>query len=149
RRPSGRACMSGPDRNDLPTIETVEDEAAGWLWRQHQVCWQDADQVAFDKWLATSNWHLAAYWRLKATWNRTERLVALKSSQTLIGNRQERRAKPLLRLSAIACSIALLGSIVVYSWTTHTDSYATKLGERATVALSDGSQIQLNTDTQI
>jgi len=141
--------MSDSGRTEPQSIETVEDEAAGWLWRQHQSAWQEADQAAFDQWLATSSRHLAAYWRLRATWNRTERLAALRRSQPQKNTRSTKPAWPVVRLAAIVCSVALLGSAAVYGWTTREDAYATRLGERATVALADGSQIQLNTNTAV
>ena len=139
--------MSDSGRTEQGIVETVEDEAAGWLWRQHQSGWQETDRAAFDQWLATSNRHLAAYWRLRATWNRTERLAALRRSQPQETAQSNKSAWSVLRPAVIVCAAALLSSAAVYGWTTREDLYATRIGERATVTLADGSQIQLNTNT--
>ena len=130
--------------------EVVGDEAAEWILRQCGSDWHQTDQAELDVWLAQSTEHLVAYWRLKAGWNRTERLVALKSAgMRPAAESTEHPLRKWLRLGAVACVIAVATSAAMYGWPIRADMYATALGQRATVKLSDGSQVQLNTDSAI
>ncbi len=137
-------------QNGVLQSDEIKDLAADWLWRQQEADWSEADQSALDAWLAQSRYHLVAYWRLKAAWKRTERLAALKSGRL----RPEKpapttRSWRALRFVAATCTIAVLAAAGAYHWTTHEDRYATTVGQRATVTLADGSQIELNTNSAI
>jgi transmembrane sensor len=142
--------MSGEGQSIAPRAEIAEDQAAEWLWRQQATEWQQVDQAALDAWLAQSRYHLAAYWRLKAAWDRTERLVALKPGRMQPAKASAgKRFWPTLRFAAAACAAIGLIMAGVYGWSAREEDYATAVGERATISLADGSQVQLNTDSAI
>jgi transmembrane sensor len=132
----------------LPAAE-IEAQAALWLERRHFGAWDDAAKTAFDMWLAESPAHLLAYWRLDATWNRTERLVALKPARTDVAAPQKKRVWPnLMRLAAVAAIVAAVaGASSFYFAKPRIDTYSTALGERKILTLPDGSKIELNTDS--
>ena len=141
--------MSGEGQDSARRTDTVKDQAADWLWRQQAPDWRPEDQAALETWLAHSRYHLAAYWRLKAAWGRTERLAALKPGRMrpaeMFGTK---RFWPALRF-ATACVAVGIVFAGIYEWSARESAYATSLGERATISLADGSQVQLNTDSAI
>jgi len=137
---SGEAtCLSAP---------TIEAEAALWLERRHIGHWDADIQEAFDAWMTESSAHVLAYWRLDAAWKRAERLVALTPAQETAAHGRTRRFG-FLRV-AIGLTIAVMaGAGALYLRPTPVHTYTTALGEAKTVVLSDGSRIELNTDSML
>jgi len=126
----------------------IEAQAALWLERRHFGVWDDCAQAAFDSWLSESSAHLIAYWRLDAIWNRTERLVVLKSPLKEMQPFQKKVWPGLLRLAAVACVVlAVTGAGALFFTKPAIDTYATALGERKILTLPDGSKIELNTNS--
>jgi len=141
--------MSDPaEQESSLRSDAIKDRAADWLWRQQSSDWCLADQAALDEWLAESRYHLVAYWRLKAVWERTERLAALRPLRTRLETSPNRRF-PKLQFLAAGCAVAFVAIAATYKWSAHDDRYATAVGQRATVRLADGSQIELNTNSAI
>lgn len=143
--------MNGGNRPDtVLQSDEIKDLAADWLWRQQAAEWSEEDQAALDEWLAQSRYHLVAYWRLKAAWQRTERLAALRPLPMRRPDvASSARRWPKLRFVAAACAMAALVIAGTYRWTAQEDHYATAVGQRATIRLADGSQIELNTNSAI
>lgn len=130
--------------------EAIETRAADWmLARRMAESWSDADQSALDAWLAESPAHLLAYWRLEETWSRAHRLKALQSPTGTPSVPSKRLFKRYVigfaasgGISIIAIAMAL-GQYFIPS----TKTYVTPVGGHLTLALTDGSKIDLNTDT--
>ncbi len=142
--------MSSTERETMRNAEYVGDQAAEWLVRQRASDWSQEDQTALDAWLAHSPHHRAAYWRLKAGWSRTRRLAALKPGRMRPADLQtQKRSWSPLRFLAVGCGIAVFSLAGLYGWSTKKSSYETAVGQRETISLADGSQIQINTDTAI
>lgn len=126
--------------------------AADWLQRQSFWKWSAEDQAAFDAWLAESRAHRIAYWRQKSVWESARRLRALRAPMTRPGTSiPVARTKPFaLRIAAAAIVAAVVGAMG-YSYfgfaSNNEKVYATAVGGRETIALSDGSRIELNTNT--
>lgn len=135
--------------SDVLSASEIEAQAALWLERRHFGVWDDTAKTAFDTWLAESSAHLLAYWRLDATWNRTERLVALKSSRTEIVALEKKSIWPnMIRWAAAAGIIAAIaGATSLYFSDPRIVTYSTALGERKILTLPDGSKIELNTNS--
>ncbi len=94
--------------------------------------------------------HLLAFWRLNATWERTHRLAALRPSRPAAPNILSRTKQwPLLfRVGAAVAVLACVGVFVAKPFQeTPEITYSTPVGGHKTLALSDGSHIELNTDT--
>ena len=124
--------------------------AADWLQRQTFWNWGADEQAALDAWLAQSRAHRIAYWRQKAVWDNTERLVALRSPVSARDERIADGKSQIFRIAAAAIAVGVLGvSGLLYLQHAYTKEtvYATRVGGRQTVALADGSRIELNTDT--
>lgn len=145
--------------NTLPESQSdsaaIEERAADWLQRRrYWKEWSEADQKTLDAWLAESMTHAVAFWRLEATLDRTERLSALRPLRLQRPpNDTPKRLPTTLRFAAVFGALAVVAAIG-YS-TLHSlpepvgQLYSTGLGGRATVQLTDGSSIELNTNTLI
>jgi transmembrane sensor len=128
-------------------------QAASWLRRRNLGNWQEADQAAFDEWLEQDIANRVAYWRLKAAWGRADRLAALRHDR-IAAHTQSSVASRALKIAAGVALIAISGAVGNF-WLRNAQQqpsdavYSTALGERKTIALTDGSEIELNTNTAI
>ncbi|HEV2561261.1 MAG TPA: FecR domain-containing protein [Rhizomicrobium sp.] len=141
--------MSGSQTPAALSAREIDARAADWLQRREFWDWSDADQAALDEWLAQSWANRVAYHRLEAAWSRTNRLAALSGYKR--ENEEERGgARFLLRAAAAFALVAVMGaSAAVYIWQPKAKAYSTGTGERETLSLPDGSQIELNTNTSL
>lgn len=144
--------MSDPAGKEGPANALdVDARAADFLIRRSdRARWNADDEAAFDAWLGQSLAHKVAYWRLESIWKRADRLNALKS---VLPQRSRAAAirprRPLLFgiAAAIAAVVALgstAGFLILHA---RPATYATSIGGRELIKLSDGSRIELNTDT--
>jgi len=127
-------------------------EAAAWLRRRTLEAWSDADETALSTWLEQDVANKVAYWRLKAAWGRADRLAALRRDTTIVAQ-QPKTSSHMLKIAAGVALIAISATAGNF-WLNRQNQpkdavYATALGERKTIALTDGSEIELNTDTAI
>jgi len=138
--------------NETANAQSIQARAAEWLAeRRYSENWTEEEQVQLDGWLAASLEHEVAYWRLDAAWNRTERLAALRRPPEDDEVAERRLSPALLRMVAATVVIAVLGA-GLFLWNANANStkiYTTPVGGRETIALADGSSIDLNTDTVV
>jgi transmembrane sensor len=130
-----------------PGAKDIQEQAALWLMdvRDH-ADWSADDQAKLDAWLAQSHAHRIAYLRLEAAWNRTHRLAALRGGRARRSS--DRKFLPLLVGAAATLAVAaVLGMRMLSPQVEPAKIYKTALGEHKTIALTDGSEIELNTDT--
>ncbi len=147
---------------DFPDIPKVEAEAAEWI-----MIFEDGDEtaddiVAFRAWLAQGDPYREAYHRLAALWGALDRLDDLEeipmstkntpSIRTALSETLLSRRSGLVGIAASVAAAVCVG--VVLQTNTENDykfnsTYATKLGERQTVTLPDGSEVILNTNSEI
>jgi transmembrane sensor len=128
----------------------VEATAARWLARRENADWCDADQTELDAWLAKSTAHMIAYLRFHDAWNRADRLAALRAPMRKTPSPASGKLRNnMLRLTAGLVLAAGAAALAVTSLRTTPaeTTYATPVGGREIIALSDGSQVELNTDT--
>jgi len=138
--------MSSPET----TSADINAEAAAWLRRRHLETWTAENESALQTWLDQAMAHRIAYWRLKAAWERADRLAALRREKTATPNSSA--ALRIAKFAAAALVLAVAGAGAYRSLTPRSPSaalYATAVGEHKTIRLTDGSQIELNTDTKI
>ena len=121
------------------------------LKRQLSLAWSDADQAELDAWLEQSPANRIAYWRLEAAWKQAERLSALRKSQVKPGTPQLRKNYGrMFGAAAAVIAIAIVGALSIPSPKQPLGkTYSTPIGGRLTLALKDGSQIELNTNTSL
>lgn len=130
--------------------EHIEEIAASWIRRRYFSDWNAQGQADLDAWLNESPAHEVAYLRLEAAWERTERLAALRrpfAEKTV----SKFNVRPVLfRMAAAFAFFAILGAGAAYVWQAPRDrTYSTPIGGHETVAFTDGSRIELNTNTVI
>lgn len=129
------------------TMDT-EEMAARWLLRREEADWSPGDQAQLDAWLDEAPEHKVAFWRLEYGWAQADRIGAL-------GRTPPRHAtpRPKVWVMAAAASIAVMvvvgGALWGGSEWLRQKTYATSLGEERTIALVDGSKIELNTQTHL
>ncbi|HET7085498.1 MAG TPA: FecR domain-containing protein [Rhizomicrobium sp.] len=130
--------------------QKTEFMAAQWVAREDRGL-RDKEEAELFVWLDESTANKVAYLRLKACWDKTARLAALKRPE-LARKRSAPRwsSRPVLAIAA-ALLIALLAAGSVYRYTGRDQqvTYTAQAGERPVLSLSDGSRIQLNTNTEV
>lgn len=148
------------------------DAAAGdWLARRDSGNWTDEDQARFDRWLNESTLHRVAYLRIEQVWERSARLQTLGAGRVpgeippvgrwarapFAGDDMAETASgwplwlhrlPRARVLAAAAVILVVLGIGFGLWPPQS-SYRTAVGGLASVPMSDGSKVTLNTDSQI
>lgn len=127
-----------------PQAGELETQASDWLTRQDFGALDETEAARFEAWLSQSAYHRVAYWRLKALWQDSERLAALR-----LPMRQPRaavaKARTWPKIAAAFAIAAILGAGALLATFEQQRSYTTVLGQRKTITLADGSQIDLNT----
>lgn len=137
--------------------EAVRQAAALWVVRLDDAACSAADRAAFEAWRDESHEHEAAFEREAAAWTRLARLRALRPpaerpDRDLLA--PERRpvlsrlgqstwARGMAAAAVLALSVA---GVTIFGGGT---AYATAIGERRVVVLSDNSRIELNTDSKV
>ncbi|HEV2561802.1 MAG TPA: FecR domain-containing protein [Rhizomicrobium sp.] len=128
--------------------DAIRAEAAARLLRRNEsVNWGETEQSELDAWLAQSLAHRVAYLRLDAAWSSADRLAALHPAPEQVP------ARPwswpiLLRIAAALIVAAGLSTAASRIFTQPPErTFATPVGGRETISFSDGSKIELNTDT--
>lgn len=134
----------------MMSADIAEIRAARFLTRRDEGDWTPADQAELDNWLAESLAHKAAYWRLEEGWRLADRLRALYDpAETLQPVKREWYS---FRSFSIAASLVL--ALVGFGmWPRQEQAQIiqleTRIGERRTAHLPDGSTIDLNTNTNM
>jgi transmembrane sensor len=158
--------------------EQIEQAAALWLARRDQGSWSAAEQAGLGEWLCASTAHRVAFLRLEAAWQQAARLKALGAGVThgqipppgawpharfFDGKPDEaaplaaQTGKPVKPLKlrrwryglAVSLLIAVLGGLGWYIRGSGGSSYETVIGGLEAVPLADGSNITLNSDSEV
>jgi transmembrane sensor len=143
--------MSGEHSPDLTAARAIKDRAADWLERADRSEWSADDETQLEQWLSESPANRMAYWRVKSAWDRAQRLHVLRAPAGDAKEEGAPRFKPLFARAAAALALLAAAGTATLSFTSgpHETSYATGVGGREVVALSDGSKIELNTNTSL
>jgi transmembrane sensor len=143
----------------------VREVAAEWHDRVTRDKVTHETRVAFSQWLDASAENRDAYEAVERTWARVSaagndpNILALRHEAALRLQRKPSRPKPILQLAAGVAGLLLFGGFfLALSGAPIVDSflgpgasgtYATQLGERLAVTLSDGTQVTLNTNSSL
>lgn len=143
----------------------IDHDAAEWLihFDKMQMIGSDVEidelraaDSTFSEWIDASLIHRTAFARVLAAWQRADRLAAFPEAITV-----RRAGFGRLQKIAAAVAVAALSGAALLAIQMRPDAsdmqplesvaqtYETALGEQETITLSDGSVIQLNTDTII
>jgi|GEM_PF-209637 len=129
---------------------SVDATAARWLARRDRADWRAADQAELDTWLSASTAHMVTYLRLHDAWNRADRLAALRAPMRetpVVPDVHKRVSQPALKIAAVCILAAGMTAALTYRPVPRDVTYSTPIGGREVIALSDGSQVELNTNT--
>ncbi len=156
----------------MVSASAIEAAAAEWIARRDRGDWQETDQAEFEAWLQSDVTHRVAFIRMEAAWNQAQRLKALGAGvesasvpdrgawhfspffqgQDSTTGTYDAREHPVRRWAiALAASMALvcLGLSAWYMTFGHETKYQTPVGGLATLPLTDGSIVTLNTNSEI
>jgi transmembrane sensor len=131
------------------SADEIEMLAAAWLAREDRGLTNE-ETDALDLWLSSSSRQRVEYLRLKSSWRRADRLAALKAPL-----RAEPVNVPVFRpgmLVAMAAALTLLlggGAWLRWHDQKTQQSYVTAVGGMQEVRLSDGTRLELNTNTRV
>jgi transmembrane sensor len=143
--------------------EQAELAASRFIAQRETGPWSEADSEAFQTWLHESPLHRVIYFRLHAAWQEAGRLTALKPTPD-VASRTAPRYRPTALLNALAwrlrtirplawtvavCAVLLMTTGVAGYYRFIAGRYVTGIGDFRTVALADGSQLTLNTDSAV
>lgn len=127
----------------------IHAEAAAWIERRESTSWTEAEKLTFEAWLSASPAHMVAFLRADDVWRRANRLRALSqsmqraSTNSISGSKRFRFGVA----AAVLIAAGILG--VQFSPRQSSTLYTTPIGGRETLALGDGSRIELNTNTAV
>jgi transmembrane sensor len=137
--------------------ETVRQAAALWVVRLDDPSCSAADRAAFEAWRAESCENEATFEREAAAWARLDRLRAMRPGAEPLDRDllapDRRLTLPRFSQSNWARGMAAVALAAVVGAGAMTfgggTAYATAIGERRVVVLSDNSRIELNTDSKV
>jgi transmembrane sensor len=137
-----------------PASSSPKEQAGYWIVRQHSGNWTVQEAQALKQWLAESHDHQQAFEQVQALWQGLDQFKAQTTLPQLNTRQRRRRFQPQrwavagLYAASLLVVVALLErgpSYLIPSETT----YATAKGEQTAVTLADGTEIVLNTDTEL
>ena len=135
----------------LQQHQDPKDTAIEWLVRLQSPQLSDIEQKQFFSWLEESQENQQAYIEAEQLFERAGVVEAVSASNEDMGHRGGAAVFPGKAIYALVASIVLLAGLVMTQfwplWDTTT--YVSEVGERRQLVLSDGSQVILNTDSQI
>ncbi len=137
----------------VPATESAAIQLAASRWviaRQDGENWTAGDQTEFDAWLNASVANRISFLRAEQTWARTSRAAALKRPMREPAPQPQGSQLPGAKfVAAIAAALLLgAGAFSYFSQPNYTP-YETPVGGRQILTLSDGSQIELNTNSKV
>lgn len=129
----------------------IDAAAAEWVAREDAGPLSREEAAALAEWLAADSRHLGAYGRMHAIMMRTDRIY--RGAETGGGDVRwtagKRRRVWGTRLLAMAASVTLVVGVAWIAVKEQVGVHETRIGEVAHVALEDGSEITLNTNTRV
>jgi transmembrane sensor len=133
-------------------IGAIKDLAADWLERSDRPDWDEEQAAELEAWLAQSPANRLTFWRVKSAWQRAERLHALHPTADAQPRRNSGTLfRPFLyRTAAVLAAVAILSlAMVLLAPHGREQTFTTGVGGHKIISFTDGSKIELNTDTAI
>ena len=127
--------------------EHIIQQAANWLTRLHDEDVTDADRRAFDAWCQADPRHALAIERMRGLWGSLDTLPAKPARIALnraFAPRRPRGAQVAGLVGVLLCGWFGLDHLPVWM-----ADQRTGVGERRQIALEDGSQLQLNSNSAV
>ncbi|PZQ58212.1 MAG: hypothetical protein DI570_18235 [Phenylobacterium zucineum] len=137
--------------NVVPFVDLAECEAqaAAWLARLDRDDATEADRAAYAAWRARSATHREVADRLAGLWADMDLLGQLAGEARPAGRRPRNRSSAWVRPSMAAAAALVVALVTAGAWYVAPRTYETGVGRQRTISLSDGSSIELNTDSRV
>jgi transmembrane sensor len=130
---------------------TAKEQAVYWVTRLHSGECTETERRAFEAWLAAHDSHRHEYELARRFWDSLGSAQAV-GSPHMDAARAYRPSRAFSRGAAVAAAVALVaisaGIGLLAPWGGG-ETYRTAKGESRTIELADGSQILMNTDTEL
>ncbi len=144
---------SGPG-SSYGNRDAIEAEAARLLARLNSGP-TPQDEAEICRWVEADPRHAVAFARAEAAWETAERLkspaaeVNLPPMAAIVSEEQQRRlSRNIMMAAAAAVFLFIVAAIVTMRTFSGIDRYETRIGEVRDIALSDGSILHLNSDSE-
>lgn len=127
----------------------IRAQATEWLIeREETESWTAQNQAELDAWLAQSPAHLLAFWRAEDSWSRAGLIAELRPFAPRVEPQRRVRWPLLLKGAAAlaAAAVLALGATTYFRAPTQ-QRFATAIGGQKSIVLTDGSRIDLNTNS--
>jgi transmembrane sensor len=143
--------MSAPEEQGVSDAMAIEMCAADWVADRRNVGeWTPERQAELDAWLNRSVAHRVAFLRIDATWQRADRLAALRQPMRNPPARSTSNRQIWVRIAAAIGLVTVIG-VVGQNYLARPEGQLieTPKGGQERLGLADGSQIVLNTDSAV
>ena len=141
------------DVHRLPDVNEAEREAAEWIARLNSDDVSDDDRARFKTWRGAHPLHARVYEELSDTWHQFTaagplvRAVSFAQSMNEAAVARPSRRRWILAAAGAAVVVALIGGLFIERIASET-MFKTTVGEHATIALPDGSTLELNSNSR-
>ena len=134
--------------------QTPHETAIYWLVRLSAQNCTDEERHKFEIWLAQNPQYPEIYAQAQAQWQAMEAFKAIRFPErdAALRYRAPKKYTPRYFALATAATILLALGLTAFDpngWLGGWETYATEKGEHDSITLTDGSRIELNTDTQV
>ncbi len=151
----------------MRTTELARAAAANWFATQLRDDWSSSDRQRFEDWLASGDEQRNAWLQMQSTWQTLSDVGAAASVQALRRRAIERKRLHIGHMRSwgmgLAATMVLSLTVLLSYWTTRSSKpssaeaslqmtlpqFKTAIGEQQTFQLEDGSQVLLNTASEV
>ena len=132
----------------LPDADTALREASEWVARLQADDVSPQDRTRFEAWRSASPRNARAYDELMGTWRRFA-AAGRTVRKVSFGNAMQHAAGARRRLGVLGVAAATVLAILAAAWwwQPSPSHFATGIGEHASIALPDGSHVELNSNS--
>lgn len=144
-----------------PSRRTAAEDAIRWFLRLREPGCSDEDTGLFEQWLASDPAHRAEYLAVQTTWTHLDAVatqpspelqIHLERAKTMQATPQGIPPRRVLRQLTALAAMLLLVSGTLWWWSSFAvteNTYHTAKGRQQTVTLSDGTILDLNTESSV
>jgi transmembrane sensor len=137
-------------------MQSLKDEAIDWLIRLSEENCSTADRQAFEKWINQSIAHQTTYEEISRRMDWLERVAKMdihtrKNALHYAKNKRRRIKKYRVRFAVTVCVFLTFGLATFSSegWYGMNHYYQVARGNHETITLADGSNMEINTDSEV
>jgi transmembrane sensor len=133
---------------------SIREQAGYWIVRQNSGNWSPQDAQDFRQWLTESPEHRQTFEQVKGLWRGLDQFKTM-TTPTLASVQRRRHTKQRQRwaMGGVCAAVMVISLLMLKidpaTFIPSETTYATAKGQQTSVTLADGSEIVLNTDTEL